>query len=180
MGLFSVTHTGRVRTWQGLLADFIADGRTWGTNDLLAPTDLPGTFYLGNGVNTFVGLSALGKTKRPVAAAINTTAAGTSDAVLAGIAAGLITSTSAAAVTLTLPTATVLAGQFKGQRGVSVEFTVDNSVGANTVTVAVNTGITVGTAVITGSDTLAVAAGKVGVFRIYFLTATTALLSRLL
>jgi hypothetical protein len=114
------------------------------------------------------------ETARIVAAAINSTATATA----AQLAGGLITSTSAAAVTLTLPTATAFGTQIKAVRGTRFAFFVDNSAGANIVTVAVNTGITVITAVITGSNTLTVAAGAVGMFRLYFTSATTAVLSR--
>lgn len=89
-----------------------------------------------------------------------------------------ITSTSAAATTLTLPTATLLGTQLGAVKGTTFEFTVDNSGGANTVTVAVSTGITVATAVITGADTLTVASGKVGKFSLFFTSPTAALLSR--
>lgn len=91
-----------------------------------------------------------------------------------------ITSTSAAAVTLTLPTATLLGAALGAARGTEFDFTVDNSAGANIVTVAVGAGIVAGTAVITGSDTLTVAAGAIGKFKIIFKTATTAVLFRVL
>jgi hypothetical protein len=77
----------------------------------------------------------------------------------AGLATGYITSTSAAAVTATLPTATLLAAELGASAGTSFEFIVDNSGGANTVTVAVNTGITTATPVVTGGATLTVSNG---------------------
>ena len=92
---------------------------------------------------------------------------------------GIITSTSVAPVTLTLPTGTSIGGSLKAAQGDKYDFTVDNSVGASVVTLAVNTGIVVPTTiVITGSATLAVAAGQVGLFKLYFKTATTAILFR--
>lgn len=91
---------------------------------------------------------------------------------------GLITSTSAATTTLTLPTASALASHLQPKRGDKFEFIVDNSAGANVVTVAVGTGITAATAVLTGSATLTVAAGSVGHFLLYFKTANTAILYR--
>lgn len=108
-------------------------------------------------------------------AAYNVTATADADDVVAG----LLTSTSAAAVDLTLPTATDLAAAANGAgQGTNFTFFVDNSAGSNTVTVTVNTGITAITAVVTGSATLTVAAGAVGMFRIYFINGTTAKLSR--
>lgn len=92
---------------------------------------------------------------------------------------GLITSTSAATVSLTLPTATLLATQLGAARGTTFEFIVDNSLGANIVTVVVGAGITVpGTIVITGSATLTVAVGEVGVFKLVFVSTTAAKLFR--
>lgn len=113
--------------------------------------------------------------QRRDAAAINTTATATA----AQIAGGLITSTSAAAVALTLPTATDLATEIAAVQGTSVDFIVDNSAGSNTVTVTVNTGITAVTAVITGGATLTVASGATGQFRIYFTSATVAKIARI-
>ena len=110
------------------------------------------------------------------ASAHNTTATATADE----IAGGLITSTSAAAVALTLPTATDLATQIGATQGTSVDFMVDNSAGSNTVTVTVNTGITAVSAVVTGSNTLTVASGAVGTFRIFFTSATVAKVARLI
>lgn len=112
--------------------------------------------------------------------AIATTALATIATVTEGIQAGLITSTSAAAVTLTLPTATQLATSIGATRGTTVDFIVDNSTGSNTITLAVNTGITVGTVSITGSGDLTVSTVEVmGWFRIYFTSTTTAIIRRI-
>lgn len=109
------------------------------------------------------------------AKAVNTTGAVTA----AELAGGLITSTSAAAVSVTLPTAALLATQLSAVRGTQFEFIVDNSVGANTVTVVVALGITVGTTALTGGDSLTIStAQSVGVFRLVFTSATTAILRR--
>lgn len=95
--------------------------------------------------------------------------------------AGVITSTSAAAVTLTLPTATSIAGIIPGVGvGTTFDLFIDNSAGANPVTIAVGTGITKTTPAITGGDSLAVAvANKVGLFRFYFTSGTTANIFRI-
>lgn len=91
---------------------------------------------------------------------------------------GLITSTSAAATLLTLPLGTALSSQFKPKRGDTLSFIVDNNLGASLVTIVVATGIVAATAVITGGATLTVASGSVGHFKLYFKTASTALLYR--
>lgn len=110
------------------------------------------------------------------AKAVNTTGAITA----AELAGGFITSTSAATVTATLPTAALLATQLAAVRGTIFEFVVDNSAGANTVTVAVNTGITVGTTALTGGDSLTVSTAQVvATFRLVFTTTTTAILRRI-
>lgn len=91
-----------------------------------------------------------------------------------------ITSTSAAAVALTLPLATDLGTALGAVQGTEFDFTVDNSGGANTVTVTVNTGIVAATPALTGGATLTVAAGTLGKFKIIFKSATTALIFRTL
>lgn len=96
------------------------------------------------------------------------------------LATGYITSTSAAAVSLTLPTATLLAAELGAVAGSSFEFIVDNTAGANTVTIIVGAGITAATPVITGGATLTVSvANAIGIFRIVFSSATVAKLFRI-
>lgn len=90
----------------------------------------------------------------------------------------VITSTSAAAVTGTLDTATNLGAALGAGQGTEFDFVVDNTAGANTFTVAVGTGITAITPVITGGATLTVAAGTAGKFKLYFKSATAAILIR--
>lgn len=111
-----------------------------------------------------------------VAKAVNITGSVTA----AELSGGLITSTSAATVTVTLPTATDLATQLGAVRGTRFTFVVDNSAGANVVTVAVNTGITVNTPAITGGATLTVSvANAVAIFEIVFTSTTTAKILRI-
>jgi hypothetical protein len=103
-------------------------------------------------------------------------------ATITGVAlsTGYLTSTSIAPVTITLPTATDACAALGGDAGTSFEFIVNNSGGANTVTVAVNTGIVAATPVITGGGTLTVSvANGIGIFRIVFTSATTARLFRI-
>ena len=67
--------------------------------------------------------------------AVNATATLTA----AQVATGYITSTSASAVTMTLPTGTLLGKQLGAQQGDSFDLYIDNTAGASTVTVAVAT-----------------------------------------
>lgn len=114
--------------------------------------------------------------KAGTAKAVDTTGAITA----AELAGGYVTSTSAGTVTATLPTATLLATQLGAAAGTSFEFIVDNSAGANVVTVAVNTGITVGTTALTGGDSLTVSVAQaIAVFRLTFTSTTAAILRRI-
>lgn len=108
--------------------------------------------------------------------AINTTATVTA----AQLAGGLLTSTSAAAVTMTLPTATAMASQIGATQGTTFDFVVDNSAGANTVTVAVGSGIVASG--FPGTNTLTLAnSATIGtaVFRLTFISTTAATLARI-
>ena len=96
--------------------------------------------------------------------AINATATATP----AQVASGYITSTSAAATTITLPTGTDLGNAIGATQGTVLDLYIDNTAGANTVTIAVNTNAILSTA---AADTagsfgdLTVAAGATGVAR---------------
>lgn len=108
--------------------------------------------------------------------AINTTATVTA----AQLAGGLLTSTSAAAVTMTLPTATAMASQIGATQGTTFDFVVDNSAGSNTVTVAVGSGIVASG--FPGTNTLTLAnSATIGtaVFRLTFISTTAATLARI-
>jgi hypothetical protein len=99
----------------------------------------------------------------------------------AELAKGYVTSTSAAATTITLPTATLLGTQLGASKGTVFTFYVDNTAGANTVTVAVGVGI-VTQSVLTGGETLTIANSAtegIGTFQIVFSSATAAVLSRI-
>lgn len=65
--------------------------------------------------------------------AINSTATATA----AQVASGYITSTSGAATTITLPTGSLLGAQLGAAQGTTFELYIDNTAGANTVTIAV-------------------------------------------
>lgn len=96
--------------------------------------------------------------------AINATATATA----AQVASGYITSTSAAATTITLPTGTLLGRALGAVKGTTLDLFIDNTAGASTVTVAVATNGILSTA---AADTagsfgdLTIAAGATGVGR---------------
>lgn len=100
----------------------------------------------------------------PSTAAINATATATA----AEVATGYITSTSAAATAITLPTGTLLGAALNAVQGTSMDLFIDNTAGASTVTIAVATNGILSTA---AADTagsfgdLTVAAGATGLAR---------------
>ena len=115
----------------------------------------------------------------PTTAAINATATATA----AHVATGYITSTSAAATTITLPTGTALGAAISAVRGTVLELYVDNTAGANTVTMAVATnGILSSAAADTagsfGDLTIAHGATGIGRFTIMFSSATAYVFTR--
>ena len=114
--------------------------------------------------------------QKRTASAINSTATATAAQVLGG----LITSTSAAATTITLPPVADLVTATGAAQGTTIEFVVDNSAGANTVTIAVGTGMTASGFPATNTLTLAQSAtvGTAG-FRITFISGTAATLTRI-
>ena len=92
----------------------------------------------------------------------------TGTATAAQVADGYITSTSALATTITLPTGTALGAALGASQGTVLDLYIDNTAGANTVTIAVNTNAILSTA---AADTagsfgdLTVAAGATGLAR---------------
>lgn len=124
--------------------------------------------------NGFVGnLAGSGSVTHATTAAINATATATASEV----ATGWITSTSAAATTITLPTGTLLGAQLRAVRGTVFDLYIDNTAGANVVTIAAATNGVLSTA---GVDTagsfgdLTVASGATGLarFTLMFSSAT--------
>ena len=81
------------------------------------------------------------RTKYPIVAGHKTVSAinATATATAAQVATGYITSTSAAATTITLPTGTLLGAALNAVQGTTFELYIDNTAGANTVTMAVAT-----------------------------------------
>jgi hypothetical protein len=113
--------------------------------------------------------------------AINATATATA----AQVATGYITSTSAAATTITLPTGTLLGAALGATQGTVLDLYVDNTAGANTVTIAVATNGILSAAAAAGSSAgaglLTVPSGVTGVgcFRIMFSSPTAYVFSRI-
>ena len=115
----------------------------------------------------------------PTTAAINATATATA----AQVATGYITSTSAAATTITLPTGTLLGTELGAVRGTVLELYVDNTAGASTVTMAVATnGILSSAAADTAASfgDVTIAAGATGLarFTLMFSSATAYVFTR--
>lgn len=135
----------------------------------------PGTLSV-TGTATFSSANASGHANT---AAINSTATATA----AQVATGYITSTSGAATTITLPTGTLLGAQLNATQGTIFELYVDNTAGANTVTMAVATnGIKSDAAATTAASfgQLTVASGATGVgrFTLMFSSATAYVFTR--
>ena len=119
--------------------------------------------------------------------AVNSTATLTA----AQVASGYITSTSAAAVTMTMPTGTLLGAAVNATQGTVLDLYIDNTAGANTVTMAVGTNavqadyalqITTATASVTPAAvtplTIRSGTAGTGAYRIVFSSATAYTFSR--
>ena len=107
----------------------------------------------------------------------------TGTATAAQVAAGYITSTSAAATTITLPTGTLLGAAVAATQGTVLDLFIDNTAGASTVTIAVATnGVLSSAAVDTAGSfgDLTVASGATGLarFTIMFSSATAYVFTR--
>ena len=112
--------------------------------------------------------------------AINATATATA----LQVSSGYITSTSAAATTITLPTGTLLGQQLQAVRGTAFDLFIDNTAGANTVTIAVAVnGILSAAAVANGvsQGLLTIPSGVTGLacFRLIFSSATAYTFTRI-
>ena len=111
--------------------------------------------------------------------AINVTATASA----AQVATGYITSTSAAAVSITLPTGTLLGAALGASQGTVFDLYIDNTAGANAVTILVATnGIKSDAAATTaasfGQSTVASGATGVGRFTLMFSSATAYVFTR--
>lgn len=116
-----------------LLEDVLPPVQSAGLNTNKAVT--LGSTLAVTGASSFTGLVTFtGPSLRNLtASAINSTATATA----AQVATGLITSTSAAATTITLPTGTLLGAALGASKGTVFRLIIDNTAGANTVTMAV-------------------------------------------
>jgi hypothetical protein len=91
-----------------------------------------------NTTGTISGITAGTNSISHTGTAINSSATATATQ----FATGYITSTSGSAVTLTLPTATAVATQIGAVAGTIFDLWIDNTAGANTVTVVAGAGMT--------------------------------------
>lgn len=186
MALNELKGFGSIRFFIGTAAEWAASSKILAVNEFAIFSDVPGLVKQGQALSS---LQKVGATVSQLPAFVPQIAPGivnrtpvsinaTATATAAQVAAGVIKSTSVAATSITLPTATLLATALAAKQGTTFDLAIDNSVGANTVTVVLGTGFTV-LAVITGGNTLTVAAGSVGIFKIYFKNTTTAVIGRI-
>ena len=114
--------------------------------------------------------------------AINATATATA----AQVATRYITSTSAAATIITLPTGTLLGAALSATQGTTLDLFIDNTAGASTVTVAVATNGVLSTGAVDaaaaagtfGDLTIASGATGIGRFTLMFSSATAYVFTR--
>jgi len=173
----NTTFTGPVRSQNGFQSITVAPGTGTVTVDA--------TFGTATSVTTLAATTVTATNlvytdqNHPTTAAINATATATA----AEVATGYITSTSAAATTITLPTGTLLGAALGATKGTVLDLYIDNTGGANTVTIAVAVNGILSTA---AADTagsfgdLTVASGATGLarFTIMFSSATAYVFTR--
>lgn len=148
-----------------------------------------GDLYTNVGTTTIAAFSPVngGIDTHPNKAAINSSATATA----AQVATGYITSTSGAATTITLPTGSLLGAALNASQGTTFDLYIDNTAGANTVTIAVGANavqsdwdlqITAATASVTPAaiTPLTVRSGTAGLarFTLMFSSATAYVFSR--
>lgn len=141
-----------------------------------------GDLYTNVGTATAASFAAVngGVDTHPNKAAINSTGTATA----AQVATGYITSTSGAATTITLPTGTLLGQALNATQGTILDLYVDNTAGANTVTMAVATngvlsdGAVTAGAVAFGDLTIASGVTGIGRFTLMFSSPTAYAFSR--
>ena len=187
----SISNEGKFLVYSKQFNELI-DDLTDGTGDLsVADAELSGDLtvdgntILGDAVtdSLTVGATTTFNTAviyKTTASAINATAVATA----AQIKGGLITSTSAAAVTITLPTGTLLGAALGAVQGTVFDLVVDNTAGANTVTIAVGVNNVQSAWSVyqdVGGATLDVVSGVTGtaVFRFVFSSATACTFCRI-
>ena len=129
----------------------------------------------GNVTGNIAGTGSITHT----ATAINATATATA----AQVATGYITSTSAAATAITLPTGTLLGAALGATQGTVFDLYIDNTAGASTVTIAVAVNGILSTAAADtagsfGDLTIASGATGIGRFTLMFSSATAYVFTR--
>lgn len=134
----------------------------------------PGTLAVTGAVTT---TAANNKINAPIITSTPVAVNASATLTAAQVATGYITSTSAAAVTMTLPTGTLLGAALGAVQGTIFDLTIDNTAGANTVTVAVAVnGILSAAAVANGASQglLTIPSGVTGqgTFQLIFSSAT--------
>lgn len=140
-----------------------------------------GQLYTNMGTTTVASFTLTSAVdNHPNKAAINSTGTATA----AQVATGYITSTSGAATTITLPTGTLLGAALGATQGTAFDLYVDNTAGANTVTMAVavngilSDGAVTAGAVAFGDLTIASGVTGLGRFTLMFSSATAYVFSR--
>ena len=107
---------------------------------------------------------------------INATATATAEQILHGV----IKSTSALATSITTPSVANIIASLGITPATYYDFVIDNSAGSNTVTLVLDASITAPVGAVTGGNTLTVTTtNKIGVFRLYFVSATAAVIYRM-
>jgi hypothetical protein len=125
-------------------------------------------------LNGFIGnIAGSGSVTHTTSAAINATGIASA----AQVATGYITSTSAAATTITLPSGALLGAALNATRGFIFDLYIDNTAGANPVTIAVATNGVLSTAAVDTAASfgdLTIANGATGIarFTLMFSSAT--------
>ena len=149
--------------------------------DVTIESMLPGAKIVGAINTTLPSVTDLSPVSVPATATLTT----------AQVMNQYITTTSASAVTMTMPTGTALGTAMNASSGTTFLLMIDNTAGANTVTMAVNTNavqsdwdnqITAATASVTPATvtplTITSGVSGIGVYRIMFTSATAYVFSR--
>ena len=144
-------------------------------NTFIGPSGAGGGALLGFSTNTAV--ISYGNTLGAKSAAVS----GTGTVSATNLSTGALIFTGGAG-TQTLPPATDMATRIAALQGTIFDFTVDNTAGSGTCTIAVNTGIVAAVPIITGGATLTIANSAtqgIAQFRLVFSSATAAVLYRM-
>lgn len=177
----TVNTTGSSNTYIGATADSPAGSVNLSNVTSIgfgALTYTSNTMQLGNSSVVAVITSGNNVRRNPNQIAINASAT----AAASDIVNGYITSTSAAAVNITLPPVALIATQLGGApvRGTTIDFVIDNSAGANSVTLVLDPSITtaITPAIAGGSSLVVTTANYIGMFRLVFTSGTAAKIFR--